>query len=225
MASSGLVSVHLVFPSAISHDEARSCLTAAELSRAGRFRFHEDADHWIACRAQLRRILGDAINLPPDQVPLMISTNGKPELSPPFLQLHFNLSHCSKLAIIALSSDGPVGVDLEQRSRAEGLLGCEVSFCHPLEIDSLPSEPADRAGQLLQIWTCKEAVLKALGTGLSHPPAAVRILFQPSNCSAISDLPLAGIEAQRLHPLQHPVLDPYQAVLSAPLSVERILII
>ena len=160
--TSGLVAVHLVFPEVISRETALACLSDEEISRANRFHFREDATHWIACRANLRQILGQAIRTPPHQVPLVYSEHGKPMLAPPYDSLHFNLSHCADRAIIALCTDGPLGVDLESLDRAQDLLECETTFCHPREISMLPVERTARASQLLRIWTAKEAVLKAL---------------------------------------------------------------
>lgn len=220
--TSGQVIIHLVFPEIISQEAALACLTDEEKSRADRFRFKKDAVHWIDCRANLRKILGQAIQRPPREVPLILSKNGKPLLAPPYDSLHFNLSHCSDLAIVALSAEGPVGIDLESLDRAPDLLECEATFCHPREISELPSETSARASQLLRIWTAKEAVLKALGTGLSHPPESVRICFLPARSTASSELPLAGIDSQRLHELDHPALAGHRAVVSAPRSVKRI---
>ncbi len=211
----GQVLVHLVFPATFSAESARACLPDLEKSRADRYRFPQDAFHWAACRASLRMILGHAIQLPPLEVPIILSEFGKPLLAPPYDRVHFNLSHCPGLAIVALCHDGPVGVDLEPLDRAPDLLECEATFCHPQEIKALPAEITARASQLLRIWTAKEAVLKALGTGLSHPPETVRILFQPPVGTATSDEPLAGIGEQHLHELDHPALAGYRAVLSA----------
>jgi 4'-phosphopantetheinyl transferase len=219
------VTIHLVFPEIISQEAALSCLADEEKSRADRFRFRKDAVHWMACRANLRKILGQAIQRPPREVPLVLTENGKPLLAPPYDSLHFNLSHCSDLAIVALCAEGPVGIDLESLDRAPDLLECETTFCHPREISELPSETNARASQLLRIWTAKEAVLKALGTGLSHPPESVRILFGNPVCTTISDRPLAGVENQNLHELHHARLDGYQTFVSAPTSVTRIQLI
>lgn len=218
----GTAIVRLIFPEMIPQEEALACLTTDEKSHAGRFRFQNDAMQWIACRAGLRRILGEMTGIPPLEVPLIFSEFGKPGLAPPHHSLHFNLSHCPGLTLVALSLDGPVGIDLEPRNRAGSLLGCENSFCHPQEIQNLPPDTDERATTLLRIWTHKEAVLKAMGTGLSHPPERVRILFLESNAVAISDEPLAGIENQRLHFLEAPPLSPYQAVISAPRTVSMI---
>lgn len=220
--TSGQLNVHLVFPEMISQEAALACLTDLEIARAARFHFQNDAVHWIACRANLRKVLGHAIHRLPQEVPLILSENGKPLLAPPCNSLHFNLSHCSDLAIIALCADGPVGIDLEPLDRAPDLLECTTTFCHPLEISELPCEARARASQLLRIWTAKEALLKALGTGLLHPPESVRILFANPVGTAISDRPLAGVENQRLHELLHARLDGYQTFVSAPTAVTRI---
>lgn len=223
--TSGQVTLHLIFPEIISQETAFACLSEEEKSRADRFRFKKDAVHWIACRANLRKILGQAIQRPPRDVPLILSENGKPLLAPPYDSFHFNLSHCSDLAIIALCAEGPVGIDLESCDRAPDLLECETTFCHPQEISELPSETSARASQLLRIWTAKEAVLKALGTGFSHPPESVRILFENPVCTAISNHRLVGMENQTLHEPHHARLNGYQTFVSAPTSVTRIQLI
>jgi len=214
--TSGQVIIHLIVPGAISQEMAIQCLTAEEVDRASRFRFSKDATNWISCRAQLRMTLGKEINLSPNQVPLVQSEFGKPLLAPAYEGLHFNLTHSTELALIAVCPDGPVGIDLEKNSRGAELLGCESTFCHPQEIEKLPSDPQLRATQLLQLWTNKEAVLKALGTGLSYPPEQLRILFDLPIRQAISEPPLPGIADQWLRNLNHPLLVDYQAVVSIP---------
>jgi 4'-phosphopantetheinyl transferase len=218
----GQVIVHLIVPGAISQEMAIPCLTPDEMERACRFRFAKDAMHWRSCRAQLRMILARETGLAPNEAPLVLSEFGKPLLAPPCSGLHFNLTHSHELALIALSLDGPVGIDLEKKCRGTELLGCESTFCHPLEITNLPGDPQFRAIQLLRIWTHKEALLKALGKGLSHPPEQVRIRFDSLVDQAISAIPLPGIEDQRLQTLSHPMLADYQAVVSMPSAAKSL---
>lgn len=221
----GRIIVHVVSPAAIFREVALKCLTEEEIARAGRFRFEKDAIHWMACRTHLRSILGEAIRRPPDEVPLSLSEYGKPFLAPPFQSLHFNLSHSSDLAVIALTLDGPVGIDLEALERATDLQECETTFCHPDEILALPAENEHRAWQLLRIWTAKEAVLKAMGTGLSHPPESTRIVFGQPGGFAVSDRPLAGIEHLRVLELLDSKLAGYQAFVAAPATATHVQII
>ncbi|MES2475357.1 MAG: 4'-phosphopantetheinyl transferase superfamily protein [Verrucomicrobiota bacterium] len=197
----GEVIVHLIRPRAISDHVARTGVTADELERARRFRFPADAARWLAFRSQLRSLLAEETGTAPLALPILLSSHGKPLLAPPFDALHFNLSHGDDLGLLAISRDGPVGIDLEPFARASGLLGCEASFCHPLEIAALPASPEQRARQLLKIWTAKEAVLKSLGTGLIHPPETLRIAFDATGWTAIPDTSLPALETQRLRPL------------------------
>lgn len=213
------VIVHIVTPSEIP-DGIRD-LTPDEIDRASAFRFPKDREHWTACRAALRRILSEVCGVPPNEVPILINPNGKPELTPPSDGMHFNLSHCDNLAVIAIAAS-PVGVDVEPWSRANELLGCEDSFCHPDEIQKLPGEPTARAASLLTLWTAKEALLKALGTGFLHPPTGVSI--DPTRGSATSDIPIDGIDRQRIIRLDHPRLADHSAFVALAIPAPEIVI-
>jgi 4'-phosphopantetheinyl transferase len=180
--------------------DRRLLLTAEEQQRADSFRFEGDRMRWIAARAALRSILAGATGLHPREVPLMTNPFGKPLLAPPFDGIHFNLSHCHDLALIAIGVDGPLGIDIEPLERAAELIGCESGFCHPLEIPDLPQGEARQAA-LLDLWTAKEALLKALGTGFSTAPESVCLKLA-------SDV--------RIERLQHPSLAGHLAVVCVP---------
>lgn len=212
--------IHVIQPASIPDDFIAATLTADEKSHAAHFRFPKDAIHWASCRAALRKILADEIQISSKDVPLMVSEFGKPLLAAPFEHLHFNLSHTSDLALLAITQNGPIGIDLESMARANDLLECETSFCHPDEIQNLSAAHIHRSTQLLKIWTAKEAVLKALGTGLSHPPESIRLDFHAVPITAKSDLPLLGIEHQRIRPLVHSALAGYQAFVASPQTHE-----
>jgi 4'-phosphopantetheinyl transferase len=218
----GTVTIHVVPAMARSLKSDRRILSNDEEKRAASFRFPKDAARWTGFRAALRRILGQAIRVPPRDVPLELTEFGKPIVATPFEHLHFSISHCSDLALVALCTDGPVGIDLEPSSRAPDLSGCETAFCHPTEVAALPAEQSPRNLRLLEIWTAKEALLKALGTGFSHPPESVCIHLGASRFTATSEVPLPGIEQHIIHRLHHPLLANHCATLSAPASVSRI---
>lgn len=193
-----------------------SLLSPVERKRADFFRFREDALRWISYRSSMRAILGSKLGIPPADVPIRISESGKPHLEGPNEGLHFNLSHSNSLAILALSTEGPVGVDLEPINRAADLLECEASFCHPLEIASLPDDPTARQDQLLQLWTMKEAVLKAVGTGFLLPPESIRIetrfgWMHRAVSPGFPDL----FDLQKIQRIDHPVLAGYRVAVSS----------
>lgn len=218
LPSAGGVIVHVVDPGRIDDAETAAILSAAEQEQAARFRFEKDARHWRACRSALRTILGKALGIRPSAVEIELEEYGKPVLPPPFQHLHFNLSHCHDLALIALGVDGPLGVDVEASDRGKSLLGCETSFCHPDEIAGLPNGEEERAAALLDLWTSKEALLKALGTGMSLAPETVSLV--PGGERMAGAHPL--LRPFRLQSLQHLALDRHFAKLAVPVSCERV---
>ncbi len=204
----GTVIVHVIDPAA---EPAEYPLSDAEEALASRFRFEKDARHWRACRTALRRILGGTLGISPAAVALRNGEHGKPFLCEPHAHLHFNLSHCRDLALLVLGTDGPLGIDLEPGDRGKSLLGCESSFCHPAELAELPTGEEARARALLDLWTSKEALLKALGTGMSLAPETIHARGKDPR-----------LENFRLRHLEHPALAGHVARLAAPLAVETV---
>lgn len=214
------VIIHLIDPSKVR--EAHAYLTAEETERATRFRSKKDSNHWAACRAGLRQILAKVCGIPPKEVPIAVGPNGKPLLGHPFAHLHFNLSHCSDLALVAIAST-PVGIDIERSDRAPDLLGCEETFCHPDEQAELPHENEPRANFLLDIWTSKESALKALGTGFFLPPEEVMIQRKTIPGSASSHHSPALLADLRIHRLEHAALADHTAFVSVSTRVTEII--
>ena len=93
-------------------------------------------------------------------------SHGKPFVSAlPWLE--FNVSHAGTHAVLAFARDQPLGVDIEPCERSVSVAGVSERFFAAHESAALARvEPARRLGAFLQLWTRKEAVLKALGAGL-----------------------------------------------------------
>lgn len=147
-------------------------LTPDELQRAGRFRFRKDRDRFIAARGLLRAILGRYLNADPARLRFSYGPNGKPYLADTtnVNGLAFNLSRRDGLALYAITSGREVGIDLERiRDDLEPEKIAE-RFFSPREIAALQAAPAHtRREVFFTYWACKEAFIKALGTGLSFP--------------------------------------------------------
>lgn len=201
--------VHVVYPGSLQKEQARACLDACELERAARFKHPLLSEAWSHHRAALRHVLGSYLGIPAIEVPLSVTGQGKPVLLPPWQDVHFNLSHCDELALIAISPEGPLGIDVEPLHRASGLPECESTFCHAEELAALPTDPVTRARRLLEIWTAKEAFLKAVGTGLLLPPELTRIDLDGETPIAIGS---DGISWPLIR-LDHPTLNQHIAHL------------
>lgn len=144
------------------------CLTEEDTARAAHFVRAEDRAASIAARAGLRAILGECLGERPRDLEFQLAPLGKPSLvGPAGAGLHFNLTHSHGLAALAVARF-PVGVDIEAVRPVEDDLAHAVFS--PAELDEFARLPrAQRRLAFFLGWTRKEAVVKALGSGLHAP--------------------------------------------------------
>ncbi|GAB3337617.1 4'-phosphopantetheinyl transferase family protein [Marilutibacter aestuarii] len=150
---------------------ARALITDVERERVDRQRRPRDREMHALAYAFHRMAVACAMGLPPSGVPLVRDAMGCPRL--PGTPWHTSLSHADGAVALALSLDGPVGIDLEARARASMLPDLVASMCTPAERRRLPGETADRGPGLLELWVRKEALLKATGQGMSIEMTAI----------------------------------------------------
>ncbi|DBA83761.1 hypothetical protein WJX77_006815 [Trebouxia sp. C0004] len=108
------------------------------------------------------------------------NAHGKPQLSweeadaQPDPPIHFSLTHTSSLLGIAVSCGSLVGLDVEESNRHTKAdpLSLARRRLAPLELASLEAihSTEGRARRFVQLWTLKEAYVKAVGQGISAPP-------------------------------------------------------
>lgn len=159
-------------------DEHLTVLSNEERVRVRRFYFPHHGIRYAVAHSALRRILGQYTNIGASALEFTSGEHGKPALTNAVAHsgqaLHFNLSHSSDLALVAVSLQGAVGVDIERwRERIEPLDIAE-RFFSPYERDALrsvqseieDSEPMLRG--FFSTWSRKEAYLKATGHGISR---------------------------------------------------------
>lgn len=160
-------------------------LSAEELSRAGRFVFAVDRRRHIAAHGLMRAVLANYLGLLPQELRFEAGSHGKPRLPIP-QPLRFNLTHSGSLALLAVSADREVGVDVEQ-VRDIGYLESLVDACFsPVERAKLASLPAPwRLRAFFLGWTRKEAFLKALGAGLIMPLDSFDVELTPGEPARI----------------------------------------
>ncbi|MBN3841985.1 4'-phosphopantetheinyl transferase superfamily protein, partial [Burkholderia sp. Ac-20349] len=147
---------------------AYAALSDDERARAARFMRHEDAVRSAATRAALRDVLGTALGIAPQAVAIVVDASGRPSLDGTHrASLDFNVSHAGDHALLAWAPAGRVGVDIECCNRAADWRALTREVCAPAEAAYLDSVPlAARAGEFMRVWCAKEALLKALGTGI-----------------------------------------------------------
>ncbi len=159
---------------------AGSYLSPSELSRAARFRFPVDRQRYGAGRGALRTLLAGRLGVAAADIRLGVEPFGKPRLEFPSAALQFNVSHSHQVALIAITTGAPVGVDVERVDAS--LDWVELAALHfargeQRAIGELP--PRQRLDAFFACWTRKEAVLKALGVGLSMPLSSFEVSVDP----------------------------------------------
>jgi 4'-phosphopantetheinyl transferase len=186
----------------------RQILSPDECIRADRFYFVKDRTHFITARGMLRRILSRYMRTTPERLCFTYGAYGKPALAGILggERLRFNLSHSQDLALIAVSLDHEIGVDLEfMRADFAGMNVAEQFFSHQ-EVETLRSLPPDlQLEGFYNCWTRKEAYIKARGEGLSHQLNSFDVTLAPGEPAALLATRQDPNDAQRwslatLHP-------------------------
>jgi 4'-phosphopantetheinyl transferase len=152
-------------------------LDAGEQERFRRYHFEADRVRFAIAHLHQRRILGAYLECEPDRVSFHLSRFGKPRVAAD-RPLNFNLSHSRHFAMLAISTETEVGVDVEDVRPMEP----EVAqhYFSPVEQAALASlEGEDWLHGFYRCWTRKEAILKAEGVGLQLPLSSFDVSLLP----------------------------------------------
>jgi 4'-phosphopantetheinyl transferase len=152
-----------------AYDSLLATLASNECDRASDFRFDDPRRRYVITRGTLRTLLADYLHSHPLEIELTIDENQKPQLASKHsaIDLYFNVSHSGDLAVIGFALGCDVGIDVEQLREVGHLEQIARRFLHPSEIEAVLAAPApERNLAFLRCWTGKEAILKALGTGI-----------------------------------------------------------
>ena len=139
--------------------EMRALLAEDELHRAARFHFEQDRSAFILARGFLRTLLARYVDR---EIRFVYGSHGKPRIDGP--GPCFNLSHTAGLAILALTLENEIGVDVERIRPIENRDAIAERYFSPSEYGPALSDEI-----FFQCWTRKEAYIKAVGAGLSIP--------------------------------------------------------
>jgi len=142
-------------------------LSLPERNRADRFAFSRDAFRFRLCRAMLRLGLSWYLQRSPRDVRLENNSRGKPFLADESV-VRFNVTHSDGLALIAFTTAGEVGIDVETVDRAVDAMELASRYFTTGEVAMIAAgvTPREQASIFLRLWTRKEAVLKAAGYGI-----------------------------------------------------------
>ena len=168
---------------------AASVLSDDELAQYRRFHFARDARDYAAAHALLRHTLSRDGDRVPEQWRFDRTTKGKPFLiDAGDAPASFSLSHTHGMVACAVTNGADVGVDVECIDRDVNTADIAARFFAPAETVHLMQLDADaRRDRFFDLWTLKEAIVKALGTGMAM--SLNRLAF------AVGDEGVVGLEA------------------------------
>jgi 4'-phosphopantetheinyl transferase len=201
-------------------------LDEVERARLERLRNAGDRDRFVAAHALLRIMVGRRLGCSPERVVLDFTcprcgeAHGPPRLVDRARQhgLHLSLAHAGRRVLVAVSTAGPVGVDVDVEAAAafSGFDAVALAATERSMIARLPE--SGRGAARVTAWVRKEAVLKATGDGLNVPPGDVAVsgLGEPPRLLAWDDAP-----ADPLHLHDVDVAAPGHAACVAVVSAPR----
>jgi len=144
-------------------DESLPPPTPEEAARAARFVNETLCRRYLRSHGALRAVLALYTTAPLD---FAAKEHGKPYL-PGVPELRFNLSHSREAALIGVTLDAEIGVDVEKVRPMPDDVSVAERFFPPAEAAAFAAvPPPDRECDFFRRWTRIEAALKARGVGL-----------------------------------------------------------
>ncbi len=162
------------------------CLDDHERDRAVRFHFDIHRRRFIAGRGQLRHLIAGYLQVAPRDVRFTYGQQGKPFLdafhhgqghrSP----LQFNLSHSEGVALLGVTLETQIGVDVEAMRDMHDAGDVARDNFSPSEVEAWERLPDEfRQDGFFACWSRKEAIVKAMGGGLSIPLDSFQVTLDP----------------------------------------------
>jgi 4'-phosphopantetheinyl transferase len=156
-------------------------LSQDERVRHARFRFESDRDIYLVAHVLVRRMLARVAGVAPESFAFVAGEHGRPEISAPAgaNALRFNLSHTHGLVACAVTRAADIGVDVEYVERKVEVMNVATHVFSVVEVEALEALSGEaQRERFFELWTLKEAYIKAIGKGLSAPLRA--ITFDPA---------------------------------------------
>ena len=194
-STTGPEEIHLwatpLFPSTTVNPHDWANLGQQEVERAKRFHFEEHRARFVQSHAFLRRVLARYTGTPPAELAFDAGPFGKPALPdvPGCSRISFNLAHCDQFALLGITSDNPIGVDVETVRPMPDLQQMSRQFFAKAEYEALASIPGHQQDlAFFNCWTRKEAMIKAIGSGLSMPLDSFEVTLVPGEHARLLQL-------------------------------------
>jgi len=175
------------------HDDSvellKQVLSPDEVKRAERFKIKSKQNEFVLTRGCLRIILSTALGIDAKQLEFAATEQGKPYLKAPCpvdQRICFNVSHSHGFALIAVSLDRDLGVDIERIQNRIDYASLAERFFNPDETKAIMAFPEDKRLEAFYVcWARKEALLKAIGNGISMGLGKFQVSVDPAKPASL----------------------------------------
>ncbi|NKB32183.1 MAG: 4'-phosphopantetheinyl transferase superfamily protein [Pseudomonadales bacterium] len=153
-------------------DDCLSWLTEIETTRYLRYTFDHHRKQFLLGRMLIRNTLSKYATIAPEDWLFTENDYGKPAIdaSQQSQPIFFNLSHSGDRLVLALSKQEAIGVDIESSNKPRRVLKIADRYFSPSEVQELLALPdSEQLSRFYDLWTLKEAYIKACGLGLAIP--------------------------------------------------------
>ena len=157
---------------------AVALLDEAEQARRRRLLAARARREFALCRAALRVVLAEHLDCNNSQLSFGYLEHGKPFAMVDGLRAAtaFNVSHSGRHGLIAIAEHEPIGVDVEERRPRKDLEGIGSLVFSAAERQLLAAADDRSKRQVFyRLWSLKEALIKAIGTGFSLAPTGIEL--------------------------------------------------
>lgn len=173
------------------------CLSEDERLRMVRFVRPADRDRYVITRALVRSILARYYSVEPSSLVFQGDAHGRPHVLRPSgdHKIVFNVSHADGIAALGVATGTRLGLDVEPVPQADVVDEVERYFA-PEERELMSVSPlAMRRRRFAELWTLKEAYVKALGVGMSVPLDSFAFSFPEPGIVALREAVAAARES------------------------------
>jgi 4'-phosphopantetheinyl transferase len=163
---------------------------------------------------QARELLGQALALAPEALPLTRDERSRPWFLPPLAHLGTGWSHSGTQLLVGLGERMRLGVDLERLHPRPRMREVAQRFFHPDEAAWLATLGDEAYAEwFFRVWCAKEALLKAHGHGLSFGLHRLRFAERDGALALVWCDPALG-EAAHWHLHEWMATPDYRAALA-----------
>lgn len=173
-------------------------LSSDELQKANNFHFLRHRKAYLLRKIALRQILSKYCNIEAKHIQFKYTKNQKPYLRCNAFQLQFNITSSYNLALLAITTQTPIGVDVEHFRPIDDIMSVTKQFFSTVEISKFITLPTSKQLEAFYtIWTSKEAFVKAIGTGLLFPLQTLTVGFLPTDPLQLLEINNTNVENQK----------------------------